>query len=343
MQYFNAIFLRMKEKMLTALTIFILSACYGFCQQKRFTIAFGSCNRENRPQPLWEEIEKDKPNLWIWLGDNIYGDTDDTAVLRSKYNLQLHHPGYKKFTDKTPLIGTWDDHDYGRNDGNKTLAIRKESQQIALDFLKEPANSARRTQEGIYAAYEYKAGNKVIKVILLDVRYHQDPLKRDSLGYIPDPAADILGEAQWQWLDKQLRHSKADVHIIGSGLQFIPEQHRTEKWGNFPSSLNRFYKLLVQHKVKAPLLITGDRHIGEFSKITIPGLKQPLYEFTASGLTHSTTNSKSVNRYRFGSLVTQLHYGLFRFTNEGKQLLLEASLKGVEGITYTSERIIINP
>ncbi|MCR9083112.1 MAG: alkaline phosphatase family protein, partial [Cyclobacteriaceae bacterium] len=36
-------------------------------------IAFGSCNRQNRPQPLWQPIVSDNPDLWIWMGDNIYG------------------------------------------------------------------------------------------------------------------------------------------------------------------------------------------------------------------------------------------------------------------------------
>jgi alkaline phosphatase D len=332
----------MKMKLLF-LFVLLSSHVIVFAQKNVYTIAFGSCNRESRPQPLWEDIEKDKPDVWIWLGDNIYGDSNDTTVIRAKYNLQLNQPGYKSFASKTKVIGTWDDHDFGKNDGNKTFPIKRESQQLALDFLGEPANSPRRKQEGIYASYNYKAGNKRIKVILLDNRYHQDVLKRDSLGYIPDPNADILGEAQWQWLEKELRNSKADVHIIGSGLQFIPEEHRTEKWGNFPSSLNRFYKLLADHKVKGALLITGDRHIGEISKTNVPGLKYPLYEFTASGMTHSSTNSKSVNKYRVGALVTQLHYGLFKFTTTGKKLEVEVMLKGQGGKVYTSEKITLNP
>ena len=35
---------------------------------------------------------------------------------------------------------------------------------------------------------------------------------------VPDPAGDMLGETQWQWLEQQLTHSDADMHIIGSGM-----------------------------------------------------------------------------------------------------------------------------
>jgi alkaline phosphatase D len=311
-------------------------------KKKEFTIAFGSCNRTTLPQPLWDEIISEKPDLWIWLGDNIYGDSNDTLVLRTKYNSQLSNEGYKKLAAQTPIIGTWDDHDYGKNDGNKTFEIKKESQQLALDFLQEPKNSPRRQQEGIYAAYDYKVGRKKIKVILLDVRYHQDPLTRNDQGYIPNPDGDILGEVQWQWLEKELKNSKADVHIIGSGLQFIPEEHATEKWGNFPKSLNRFYNLLATTQAKGVLLITGDRHIGEISKTQVPGMKYPLYEFTSSGLTHSSVNNTAnKNRYRVGALVTQKHYAVFRFSTTKKKLEVEATLKGEEGMVYTTEKITI--
>jgi alkaline phosphatase D len=100
--------------------------------------------------------------------------------------------------------------------------------------------------------------------------------------------------------------------------------------------------LLADRKVKNALLITGDRHIGEISRTNVPGLKYPLYEFTASGLTHATLNSKSVNKYRVGALVSQLHYGVFRFTTSGRKLEVEAILKGEGGKVLTSEKITLN-
>lgn len=323
------------------LLISIIVAASAFNRPKNtLTIAFGSCNKTTEAQPLWKVIMNDRPDLWIWLGDNIYGDSNDTAVLRAKYNAQLAQEDYKALLSKVPVIGTWDDHDYGKNDGNKTYPVRKESQQIALDFLGEKKNSARRKQEGIYTSYNYKVGRKTIKVILLDVRYNQDPIERDSKGYIPHPTADILGEQQWKWLEAQLKNSKADAHIIGSGLQFIPNEHRTEMWANFPSSLQHFYKLLADSKAKGVMLITGDRHIGEFTKKDIPGMTYPLYEFTSSGMTHSSVkDTQNKNSLRVGALVTQKNYGLFRFEDKGKTLEVEASLKGEDGVIFTTEKV----
>ncbi|WP_426490787.1 alkaline phosphatase D family protein [Hymenobacter sp. 102] len=308
-------------------------------------IAFGSCNRHDLPQPLWDDIAHDQPQVWIWLGDNIYGDSDDPAVLRAKYDAQRAQPGYRQLQARgTQVIGTWDDHDYGRNDGDKNYPFKAQNQQLALDFLQEPAGSPRRTQEGIYASYEYAVGKKKVKVILLDDRYFQDPLFRDSaLVYHPNPTGDVLGEAQWAWLRQQLTNSDADAHIIASGIQFLPYQHRFEKWANFPVARQRLLTLLKDTKPKGVLLISGDRHIGEISRVPVAGLKRPVYEITSSGLTHPAThNTSEPNQYRVGPLVNQKHYALFQFRPHGRRLGVTASLRGDDGQVFYTEEINLN-
>ena len=307
-------------------------------------LAFGSCNRHDLPQPLWDDIARDQPNVWIWLGDNIYGDSDDPAVLRAKYSAEFNQPGYRHLREQgTQVIGTWDDHDYGRNDGDKNYPFKAQNQQLALDFLEEPADSPRRRQEGIYAAYEYRVGTKKVKVILLDDRYFQDPIHRDAqLVYQPNPTGDILGEAQWQWLREQLQDSDADAHIIGSGIQFLPTQHRFEKWANFPAARQRFLNLLTETHPKGTLLISGDRHIGEVSRLAVPGLAGPVVEVTSSGLTHpATQNTSEPNDLRISPLVNQKHYALFRFRQEAGQLRVVASLRGDEGQVFYEEDLAI--
>ena len=59
------------------------------------------------------------------------------------------------------------------------------------------------------------------------------------------------------------------------------------------------------------MLLSGDRHISEISRVEDPALRYPLYEVTSSGLTHSwLDNPGEVNRHRVGELFTDLSYGL---------------------------------
>ncbi|MBD0260507.1 MAG: alkaline phosphatase family protein [Cytophagales bacterium] len=295
------------------------------------TIAFGSCNRENKEQPLWPVIVGNRPQLWIWLGDNIYGDTQNMDTLQAKYYRQRSNPGYQLLAVSTPIIGIWDDHDYGVNDGGKEYPQKKQSQQLMLDFLGEPKNSPRRKQAGAYASYTYGPAGKRVKVILLDARYFRDPLKKEGKANVPDPAGKILGEVQWQWLEKELRGSPADVHLIGSGIQILPDEHPYEKWANFPRERQRLFNLLAATGARGVVLLSGDRHIAEIMKHQPDGVRYPVYEITASGLTHSSTqNTGEPNRYRVGKLVNVLNFGLIRIDWENRRLQLQVRGLGNE-------------
>ena len=46
-------------------------------------IALGSCADQDRPQPIWEAIVAQQPQLFLFLGDNVYADTEDMAVIRT--------------------------------------------------------------------------------------------------------------------------------------------------------------------------------------------------------------------------------------------------------------------
>lgn len=264
-------------------------------------IAFGSCNREDLPQPLWPVIARRNPNVFVWLGDDIYGDSDDMRVMRAKYAQQLANPGYREFTSKVPIVGTWDDHDYGLNDGGKEFTARAASQQAHLDFLGEPATSARRQQAGIHASYTYGEPGRRVKVILLDTRYHRDPIGSNGT---------ILGEEQWRWLEKELRESDAQIHLIGSGIQVLAEEHRFEKWANFPAERERLLRLLADTRAPGVIFLSGDRHIAEISVIEDPRIGYPVFDVTSSGLTHTSPRRTEPNRHRSGPLAFDLNYGL---------------------------------
>jgi alkaline phosphatase D len=293
------------------------------------TLAFGSCNRQDLPQPLWPVINKNNPDVWVWLGDNIYGDSDTMAVLRRKYEMVLQEEEYKRLQNQTKIIGVWDDHDYGKNDGGKEYKMKQESAQLFWDFIGEPANSSRRKQAGVYSAHTFGPKKKQVKVILLDSRYHRDALERINGVYQVNQKGDILGEEQWQWLQKELSTSKAAINIIGNGIQVLPQEQVYEKWDNFPASRQRLLNLIAASGAKGVILLSGDRHIAEISKTQLPGMSHPLYEVTSSGLTHVYSGDKTEpNKYRVGDLVKQINFGLFQFEWDKKSVKVEMMVKG---------------
>jgi alkaline phosphatase D len=271
------------------------------CGEPLTRIAAGSCNRQDLPQPLWDSILKFQPQLWIWLGDNIYGDTDDMTVLAEKWNAQKKNPGYRKLRNVCSVEGIWDDHDYGRNDAGSDFERKKDSQLLILDFLDEPADSPRRRQSGIYASRIFGPEGRRVCLILLDVRTHRDKPQTDG---------DILGEAQWAWLEKTLRGSTAQIHLICSGSQILPTEHRHEKWSDYPESRGRLLKLIASTQSNGTILLSGDRHFGEVSRLEDVWRGQTLYELTTSGLTHSYKIFRGeMNQLRVGEPFAELNFG----------------------------------
>src|SRR5262249_9540800 len=106
-------------------------------------IVFGSCAHQDKPQPIWKPILEARPELFLFLGDNIYADTEDMEVMRKKYDKLANLPGFKKLRETCPVLATWDDHDFGVNDGGADYARRRESQQLFLDFFNVPRESPR--------------------------------------------------------------------------------------------------------------------------------------------------------------------------------------------------------
>ena len=330
---------------LLAFALLILNACQKPAATTQTepaltTLAFGSCNREDLPQPLWKPIVENKPQVWVWLGDNIYGDSYDMSVLQQKYDKVKAEPGYQQLVASSEVIGVWDDHDYGLNDGGKEFSMRKESAKLFWDFVGEPADSPRRQQEGVYSAHTYGPEGKQVKVILLDSRYHRDSLARINKVYQVNETGDMLGEEQWRWLEQELRNSKADINIIGNGIQVLPEEQVFEKWANFPAARKRLLNLIAASQAKGVILISGDRHIAEISKTDLPGMEYPLYEVTSSGLTHVYSGAaEEPNKYRVGKLIKQLNFGVFNFDWSEDKVKVEMLIKGEGGATLLKETV----
>lgn len=314
------------------------------------TIAFGSCDHQDYGPKLWDRIAEQRPQLWIWGGDNVYGDTFDMDTLRAKYTRQLAQPGYRRLMEKAAITGTYDDHDYGLNDGGKEYTKRAESRDVLFDFLGLPKDDPARSRAGAYHSRIYGPADRQVKVINLDTRYFRDSLRQEfyrdtATGRIekrnlPTPGLDILGEEQWAWLEQELKGSTAAVHIINSSIQVIAAGHRFEKWANFPDAQERLYRLIAASGAARVFIISGDRHIAECSRIQKPNMKVPLYDITSSGLTHTWPAVRTEeNPDRVGDLIVKRNFGLIRidWSTAGPKVSVE--IRGHDAAPYATWRL----
>lgn len=298
-------------------------------------IAFGSCARETRPQPVWDDIALHQPDLFLFIGDNQYADVHyengkrvmrpvtDIARLEEAYADLAAKPGWSLINQTSTVLATWDDHDYGANDAGADYPLRAESQRVFMDFYRIPDDHPMRAQEGVYQARVFGPQGRRVQVILLDTRYHRDPIDRNPLGrvnglgpYIPtdDASRTILGEAQWDWLETQLRQP-ADVRIIASSIQVVADQHGWETWGNMPHERQRLYRLIDETDAAGVIFLSGDRHLTELSRHPVGAhdAPYPMWDFTSSGMTEEGERpARDPNDHRVGPVRRITNFGIVR-------------------------------
>jgi alkaline phosphatase D len=282
-------------------------------------LSVGSCANQKVAQPIWQTILADRPDLHIFGGDNVYASDQpwSLAQLQEAYALAAKHEGMAQLMRSVPYMAIWDDHDYGMNDGGVEFAGKQASKQALQEFFKFPANHATRSRDGLYDSQIIGADDKRIQIILLDTRWHRSPLARPLIPglpgqerYIPDPSPEktMLGEAQWLWLEAQLK-IPAQIRLIFSGIQILTEGHGWERWGNLPRERQRLFDTIARARAQGVILLSGDRHIGAVYK-EVGAIPYPLWEMTSSGLTHAWSGASEPGPNRIGDLVRVNHYGL---------------------------------
>ena len=315
----------------------------------RQRIAFGSCIDQKRPQPIWATVLAAQPDLFIFGGDNVYASQPPFALsnLVEAYAQLAANPGFSKLRQSVPHVAIWDDHDMGKNDAGADFPERQASKDVFLKFWDVDAADPRRARDGLHHAQITGAPGQRLQVILLDARWFRSAWKitdqRNGVGkerFMPTDAAEttMLGEAQWQWLDAQLR-MPADVRLIVCGIQVVTNGHGWEGWAMFPRERERLYDLLATTRANGVVFLSGDRHIGALYLERAAG-PYPLYEMTSSGITHAWVDAKEPGPNRLGDLVTVNHYGLIDIDWNLRRLSL--LLQDEAGVTLRQQDIDFN-
>lgn len=267
---------------------------------------------------------KSTPELFIWGGDNVYADSVIPEELAKAYEIQNGVEDYRKFKGQTPIIGTWDDHDYGANNSGHEYVLKKLSQKFALDFLEEPLWSYRRVREGIYTSYKFGDPGKKIKIILLDNRYFKDLEKE----------APMLGKAQWTWLQAEVQDSDVNLYLIVSGLSILSgTAPASEEWADYPGERDRMRDLMK--KTKRPYLyVTGDKHFSSIFRY------RDELEFLVSGMTHNTRVAwRPYVMMKYPNHVFVHNYGLIDLSWKETTPILDLTVRSSRGENVLMKRV----
>mgnify|MGYP005729438249 FL=1 len=284
-------------KKLLFITLLILVSC-GDNQQTEniknpnfYSIGFGSCLTQERSMPIFNTIKSERYDLFLMLGDNVYGDSEreDLLELRQAYDKQREN--FDRLNFNFPIEAIWDDHDYGLNDAGKEYAYKQDAEQLFLDFWNISENDIRRSRPGLYFEWIENIDGIKVQMLFLDTRYFRDALlltdERGAPGkerYLPqtDSSTTMLGDAQWNWLEEKMT-KQVDHRIIVSSIQFLAMGHGWEAWKTLPHERQRLIDLINQSSSNEVLFISGDRHRAGVYQLTTD-LGKNIFEMTSSSL-----------------------------------------------------------
>ena len=281
-------------------------------------LALGSCAYVNDPPydrpgapygaayAIFGAIAAERPDAMLWLGDNVYlreADWTTAAGMRRRYAHTRALPELQPLLAAAFHLATWDDHDYGSNDSDRTFPLRAASLRIFGDYWANPTAGTLETP-GVFTRWQW--GD--VELFLLDGRFHRSP------EALPDgtPGKQLFGAAQLRWLQEALAASPATFKLVVGGSQFWNRLNRFESFGDFPAEQDELLAFLRTARIPGVVFLSGDRHATELLRRDEPGL-YPLYEFTSSPLTSGThrNEDEAANPARVpGTWVTERNFGL---------------------------------
>ena len=329
-------------KQIFFIALFLLTSCEenqsieNIKDPNVYSIGFGSCLTQERSMPIFNSIKAEDYDLFLMLGDNVYGDSEreDLLELREAYDLQRQN--FDSFNFDFPFEAIWDDHDYGLNDAGKEYAYKEDAEQLFLDFWNVPQDDIRRTRPGLYFEWIEDIEGITVQMLFLDTRFFRDALLPTDVSgapgnerYLPqtDTSTSMLGDLQWSWLEQKMA-SEVDHRVIVSSIQFLAMGHGWEAWKTMPHERQRLIDLIDTSSSDSVLFISGDRHRGGLYQLTSFSGKN-IVEMTSSSLNLSFTNDEEAGPLRVGSTFVQENYGeilLNKLTNK-----LTVNLKDNQG------------
>lgn len=312
-------------------------------------ILIGSClDEEKGPSAAMMSLAAEDADLFLMIGDNVYGDRDGRAYtnndadldeVRESFTDLAAREDFQKVRQNLPMMVSWDDHDYGANDAGSEFPFRGLAERIHEVFWGLEDQDVGQWP-GTYYARTFGPEGQRTQVIMLDTRFFRSGLTpTDEWGvkgkerYVPAPAGsmqDMLGAAQWTWLENQLQQP-ADIRLIASSIQVMPTVHGWEAWSTMPDERQRLFDLIKKTEAAGVVFLSGDRHTS-FVYEEDGVLPYGANELTSSSLNVSFQDeSDEVDARQIGAGFAPENYGAVEIDWDAKSVTLK--LKDNAGAT----------
>ena len=254
-------------------------------QPVQVTLAFGSC-ASSESSSIWTRMKDEGADGVVLLGDTPYIDVTDLDRVRDAYRRFSSVPPLAETLRSIPFWGTWDDHDFGRNNSDGTLPGKENSRRGFMNYRPNPTFG--HDDQGIYTKFRYGP----IEVFLLDTRW----FSRTEKSWADPNKPTLLGKRQWEWLKAGLLASDATFRILACGMIWDDKKNtESDDWGTYMHERQALQSWLGDNRVEGVVLIGGDIHVSRLLKYdTVEQVGYPIYQFITSPMHGSVIPSLNV-------------------------------------------------
>ncbi len=236
---------------------------------------------QEKQKIMWAQVEKVRPDLMFFIGDNVYAsildpvspDTLWKRYVETRNSLDIYFQ-----QNLIPTLAVWDDHDFGQNDGNSSYPYKAEAKEVFESFFAQQADGETLTQgpgvASVFRGYGFQ-------FFFMDDRTFRSAPKTN-----PD---SFWGDEQEAWLSHELDAFSLPTFVI-DGSQFFgaPNAKSESFYKDYKKSFERF--VVTMKKFDRPFaLISGDVHYSDISKIPSQIFGFETIEITSSSI-HSIRN-----------------------------------------------------
>jgi alkaline phosphatase D len=282
------------------------------------------------PYSVLTRIHERKPDMMLWLGDNVYlrePDWNTRTGIFYRYTHTRSLPELQALLGSTHHYATWDDHDFGPNDSDRSFWNKAATLEAFKLFWANPAYGVHRDNKAAHSGVTGVAEWGDVAFFLLDNRSFRSPNNRQSGDRV------MLGEEQLQWLIDALASSRATFKVIAIGGQVLNPVPVFENYSTYPAELTKLLTLIEQEGIKGVVFVSGDRHHTELSKKERAGT-YPLYDFTISSITAGSDSraEKETNFLRVpGTFMGKNNFGIFEFSGPRTDRVLKCTVYDSDG------------
>ena len=257
----------------------------------------------------------------VWLGDNTYLRVPDWNSKTGIYHRYTHTrslPELQPLLAMTHHYATWDDHDYGPNDCDRSFWGKQLTRQAFIDFWAN-LNYGVGGSEGITGYFEWSDCD----FFMLDDRWYRAPRHGDGTYF---------GETQLSWLIDALRYSQAPFKFICTGGQVVSDAAVFENMAQFPRERRMLLDSIDKYNISGVVFLTGDRHHSEISRMAT-GDGDVIYDITSSALTSSCSpHPEEPNHHRVpGSMIGQRNYAILSVSGPEDARTCQVTFKDSDG------------